>query len=453
MANASSERMELIDRSLRGLMLVKRKNGLAKWVLKYQCPRTFQNRSMPIGAFPEIQLHEARQKSLVIIREEYGSDQFELIKTSQDESKGMALEISEAKHEFSVSDQITTNENVRKVPFLDNQTGLIRDGLDALSMKISHLNPSFKSHRGLITLKQFYLDHYLPYIKVVKRSWATDVSVLTNHILPPLGGYTMVDLKPFMVQEMVQGLAHKGLSAATCNRALIILKYMYNCGLKWEVLPKMDNPCKNVKEMVMNNKKERFLNGYEIATLKFEISKSRNKFLAYIVQLLILTGCRRGEALNAQLQNFDLGRGDWVVPLPKAGKARHIPLNDVAIQTVRATIQFKQSYNQITRESNYLFPSPITGLPFKSVFYSWDKARRAANIETVRMHDLRHSFASAMVNSGMTLYDVKEILGHTHIKTTERYAHLSNTRLRHAAESVTSFYGKQEWLGEKVKTE
>jgi site-specific recombinase XerD len=67
------------------------------------------------------------------------------------------------------------------------------------------------------------------------------------------------------------------------------------------------------------------------------------------------------------------------------------------------------------------------------------------------MHDLRHSFASAMVNSGMTLYDVKEILGHTNIKTTERYAHLSNTRLRLAAESVTTFYDNQEWLGDPKK--
>jgi len=197
----------------------------------------------------------------------------------------------------------------------------------------------------------------------------------------------------------------------------------------YKVLPKMENPCKNVKELTLNNKKERFLNGNEISTLKLELAKSKNKFLPYIVQLLILTGCRRGEALNAQIQHFDLGRGDWVVPLPKAGKARHIPLNDLAIQTIRAAIVMKQSYNQVAKESHFLFPNPATGQPFQQIFYSWDKARKAAHIDTVRMHDLRHSFASAMVNSGMTLYDVKEILGHSNIRTTERYAHLSNSRL------------------------
>ena len=103
----------------------------------------------------------------------------------------------------------------------------------------------------------------------------------------------------------------------------------------------------------------------------------------------------------------------------------------------------------MTRESHYLFPNPSTGEPFQQIFYSWDKARKASHIDSVRMHDLRHSFASAMVNSGMTLYDVKQILGHSNIRTTERYAHLSNSRLRQAADSVGDFYNNQNWIGDK----
>ena len=136
-----------------------------------------------------------------------------------------------------------------------------------------------------------------------------------------------------------------------------------------------------------------------------------------------------------------------IVPLPKAGKDLHIPLNEMAILKVRASIALEQSQNQRCIESPYLYPNPSTGEPFQQIFYSWDKARKAAHIDEVRMHDLRHSFASAMVNSGMTLYDVKEILGHSNIRTTERYAHLSNSRLRQAAESVTTYYDQQDWLG------
>ena len=488
----SLERQELADRSLRGLMLIKRKLGSPKWVLKYQCPRTLQKRSMPIGAYPEVSLHEARQKGMQIIRQEYGSDQFELIQPPGGSVRGDSTETKvNAQGTGGLSSEISSFESTKArnlpTPLAPDALGIINllemnqlnlgsiaagsasdtsgvaeslkpvvlnAGVQAIESakeaSNSHPNP-FGSGRikAFITLNQFHLDHYLPYIKVAKRSWATDVSVLKNHILPMVGGYVMIDLKPFVVQEMVQSLAKKGLSPSTCNRALIILRFMFNCALRWEVLPKIDNPCKNVKELTLNNKVERFLNGNEISTLKLELSKSKNKFLPYIVQLLILTGCRRGEALNAQIQHFDLGRGDWVVPLPKAGKARHIPLNDMAIQTVRSAILFKQSQTQVAKESHYLFPNPSTGEPFQQIFYSWDKARKAAHIDTVRMHDLRHSFASAMVNSGMTLYDVKEILGHSNIRTTERYAHLSNSRLRQAAESVTSFYDNQDWIGDE----
>ena len=508
----SLERQELADRGLRGLMLIKRKLGTPKWVLKYQCPRTLQKRSVPIGGYPEVSLHEARQRGMQIIRQEYGSDQFELIQppvgvlgsggtlgaggtgdvlsgvgaraddravvnpqasmtplpVEQVSPQGLGqvnplLDVREDQEGADVGFKEETERSWSGVtsgvsePIKPVGVGLGVHASERLATLDEPVNKAASSVptpfgsgriKAFITLNQFHLDHYLPYIKVAKRSWGTDVSVLKNHILPMLGGYAMLDLKPFVIQEMVQALVKKGLSPSTCNRALIILRFMYNCGLKWEVLPKMENPCKNVKELALNNKKERFLNGNEIRTLKLELAKSKNKFLPYIVQLLILTGCRRGEALNAQIQHFDLGRGDWVVPLPKAGKARHIPLNDLAIQTVRSAILYKQSYNQVAKESHFLFPNPATGEPFQQIFYSWDKARKAAHIDTVRMHDLRHSFASAMVNSGMTLYDVKEILGHSNIRTTERYAHLSNSRLRQAAGAVSTFYDNQDWIGD-----
>ena len=431
---AKDERLEFSDRSLRGLMLIKRKNGGVKWFLKYLCPRTHQKRSHLLGAFPEMSLHSARQKGMEVIRTEFGSDLIELAFLPIDKSDLSALDLQPNQEAARGSSRLSAQDVQLEQLMMSQKAGMAPI--------------PFGEIRPFITICQFVIDHYLPYIKVAKRSWATDVSMLNNHILPMLGGYVMIDMKPFVVQEMVQSLSRKGLSASTCNRALIILRFMYNCALKWEILPKIENPCKNVKELALNNKKERFLNGNEVNVLKIELQKSKNKFLPYIVQLLLLTGCRRGEALKAKIQHFDLGRGDWIVPLAKAGKARHIPLNDMAIQTIRAALEMKSEFNQVTRESPYLFPNPTTGDPFQQIFYSWDKARKSANIDAVRMHDLRHSFASALVNSGMTLYDVKEILGHTNIKTTERYAHLSNSRLRQAAESVTTFYQNQDWIGQ-----
>jgi len=86
---------------------------------------------------------------------------------------------------------------------------------------------------------------------------------------------------------------------------------------------------------------------------------------------------------------------------------------------------------------DYVFANPKTLKPYVSVFAAWDYARRAVGLEDVRLHDLRHSFASFLVNSGRSLYEVQRILGHTQIKTTQRYAHLSQDSLLAAANEVS----------------
>ena len=92
-------------------------------------------------------------------------------------------------------------------------------------------------------------------------------------------------------------------------------------------------------------------------------------------------------------------------------------------------------------DCEWVFPNPDTGKPFASIFYAWDRARRLAGLADVRLHDLRHSHASFLVNSGRTLYEVQHILGHTQVKTTQRYAHLSHETLLAATNSVNTALG------------
>lgn len=394
--NLSAERQEFLDTKVQGLMLIKRKNGIAQWSLRYICSRLAKIQSYKLGFVSDYDLNSARSIALNFLEKEYPHYAFEL----------------------------SNIENSVRADYSQKST-------------------------QKILMKEFVSEFYLPYITSSKRSYQTDISILNNHILPSIGSKELRSVSPYDVQKMIQTISSKGLANATCNRALIITRYIFNCVMKWQTISLSQNPCMHMKEKIENNKKERFLNPQEISDLKAELKKSNNKFLPYIIQLMILTGCRRGEALNAKVIHFDFGRGDWLVPLPKGGKARHIPLGDIAIQTVRATISYKSTLSNKIKDSEYLFPSPITGNPFKQIHYSWDKARTAANLANVRMHDLRHSFASALVNEGMTLYDVKQILGHTNIKTTERYAHLSNQRLKLAASSVEQHYGPQNWLTTK----
>jgi site-specific recombinase XerD len=94
---------------------------------------------------------------------------------------------------------------------------------------------------------------------------------------------------------------------------------------------------------------------------------------------------------------------------------------------------------KILREdaSPYIFPSPVTGRPSASLFFPWDRIRKRAGLSDVRLHDLRHSYASFLVNQGISLYVVQGLLGHAHSRTTQRYAHLAHETLLEAAEQIS----------------
>ncbi len=138
--------------------------------------------------------------------------------------------------------------------------------------------------------------------------------------------------------------------------------------------------------------------------------------------LLILTGARKREILDARWEDIDFERKTLMFPVTKSGKPRTVPLSSNALEILKG----------LPRVNEFIFPSPKTGKPFVSIFNSWNQARKRAGLEDVRIHDLRHSFASFLVNRGRSIYEVGRLLGHTQIKTTIRYAHLSDQTLVYA---------------------
>ena len=156
--------------------------------------------------------------------------------------------------------------------------------------------------------------------------------------------------------------------------------------------------------------------------------------LRFIMPMLLMTGARKQEVLDAQWGDFDLERRLWRVPISKSGKARHVPLSNGVLRMLP----------NLPRVGHcpYLFPNPATGKPYVTVFRAWDTARKKAGLPKVRMHDLRHSFASFLINGGRSLYEVQRILGHTQSKTTQRYAHLRHDTLLDAADAATEAMGQ-----------
>jgi integrase len=283
------------------------------------------------------------------------------------------------------------------------------------------------------TFASFIKDQYLPYVKSYKRSWDTDVSLLKNHLLPRFSAKYMDEITRQDIVKMHSDRKASGAAAGSANRLLIMMRYIFNLAVRWEVPGIKANPTKGVPLMEENNKKERYLSVDEAQRLYDAVCKSQNTMLQYIVPMLILTGARKREVLDAKWEDFDFARRIWRIPMSKSGKARHVPLSDGALNILSTMPR--------DMKCEWTFPNPDTKKPFVSIFCAWDTARKSVGLGDVRVHDLRHSHASFLVNAGRTLYEVQHILGHTQVKTTQRYAHLSHDTLLDATNSVNTALG------------
>jgi len=214
---------------------------------------------------------------------------------------------------------------------------------------------------------------------------------------------------------------------------LILTRYIFSLALKWKVPGVRENPAKEVDLLKVDNKRERFLNEDEVRRLYDAVLTSDNPMPKYIVPMLLLTGARKREVLDARWEDFDVDNRLWRIPFTKTGKPRTVPMSD-GVMSVLDTVPRVAG-------SVYVFPNPETGKPYVTIHNAWDTVRKRAGLQEVRMHDLRHSFASILINSGRSLYEVQHLLGHTQVKTTERYAHLQQDTLMKAANVVAHLVG------------
>lgn len=271
----------------------------------------------------------------------------------------------------------------------------------------------------------FARDRYLPYVRTYKTSWMTDETVLRIHILPKLGRLALDEIKPDAITTMINQMRDEGYAPGTINRAIVITRYLFNLARRWRVPGVTENPAAglSVGPDVMRN---RFLTEDEVARLVHALQIDENRTAAQSIMLLLLTGARRNEVTFAKWDYIDWANRTLLVPKSKSGRARVIALNQPAMTLLSAMPRVDGNA--------YIFPSEVTGKPSASLFFPWDRIRKRAELDDVRLHDLRHSFASFLVNRGVSLYVVQGLLGHLHAKTTQRYAHLTRETLSSAAE-------------------
>ncbi|HCT98570.1 MAG TPA: integrase [Methylococcaceae bacterium] len=223
------------------------------------------------------------------------------------------------------------------------------------------------SIKHTLQLDSFVHHHFLPYIKQYKRGWKTNLSTLKNHILPEFGGLFLDQITQEAIIAFHCTMRDKGYAAVTCNNAVIMLRYMFNLAKKWDIKGTQHNPAAGIALFEVNNQRERFLTRSEVQALKDAIDESENVQLKHIVVLLLFTGCRKRELLDAKWEHFDMTRRIWRIPTGKSGKVRHVPLSDIVIEILEKVPRFEGC--------SYVLPNPQTQKPINTIYCSWNTAK------------------------------------------------------------------------------
>jgi integrase len=294
------------------------------------------------------------------------------------------------------------------------------------------------------SLAAFVLDTYLPHIQASKRSWRDDLTILKLYILPRFGQHHLSELSSQEVCQWRSELLARGFCAGTANRYLSTLRHLYSTAVRLGRCQAGSHPFSQVSPLPDSPNRQQCLTQESLGLLLQALRQSQNKQLLPICTLLLLTGARKREVLDARWEAFDLARQLWTIPMTKSGRSLAIPLSAAACSLLA-------SLQKPSRSGGYVFPNPLTGVPFTSVFSSWHQARCAAGLPRLRMHDLRHSFASQLINSGCSLYTVQRLLGHSSPRVTQRYATLTDRSLLEASEQAAAWLaGAQDACGSEA---
>lgn len=255
-------------------------------------------------------------------------------------------------------------------------------------------------------------------------------AMLDKIVRPELGRTKVADVRHADIDRLHRKVSQRAPYRA--NRMVATLSRMMSFAVKlgW----RDDNPVKGI-ERNQEERRYRYLTGDELRRLTEALAAHSSRQAANVVRLLLLTGARRGEVLAATWDQFDIETGIWIKPSShtKQKREHRVPLS----APVRALLsEMKADAERRGETAPYLFLSRTGDGPMVEVKSSWAALCKAAGIEGVRLHDLRHTYASVLASAGLSLPVIGALLGHTQPGTTARYAHLFDDPLRAATERV-----------------
>ena len=306
---------------------------------------------------------------------------------------------------------------------------------------------------------RYLREHALPHKK--PRSAESDRQIIRNHISPLLGNRPITSLARSDIEQFrndvfagktapknprAQQLLQKGGrpvrgGPGVANRALALLSKIMNITEDWGVRPQNTNPVRRIKKY-REQSKERFLTDVELGRLGVAISTLLGRdeispFVASIIRLLLLTGARVSEMQTLKWEFVDFHRRVITLPDSKTGR-----------KTIRLSTPALAILHGLPRLHNnpHVFPGQKNAKPVVNLRKPWKRICTLAELADVRLHDLRHTFASVAAMQGNSLLTIGALLGHGSASTTARYAHLQNDHISEANQTTanaiaTSLFG------------
>lgn len=298
----------------------------------------------------------------------------------------------------------------------------------AAQKKVEHAQSAKKpapTTNGDMTLDTFMTDHYFPYAKIHKRSWVRDDQLYRIRIKEKFGDSKLSAITRYQVLQFQNSLSLLNLSPASQDHHIKLLRRVFNLAVQWEFLEK--NVLAGIKLLLVDNELHDVADDEQLQRLVEVLRTDENRPVCNILMFLLSTGARLNEALQATWSQVDLEKGIWTIPADRAKskRSRTVPLNESAMYVLAEASKMKRF--------DAIFANPATGKPFTTITRVWYRLRKAAGIKEMRIHSLRHQFASLIVSSGRSLFDVQVLLGHSDPRVSQRYAKLSVQALKEAS--------------------
>lgn len=284
-----------------------------------------------------------------------------------------------------------------------------------------------QARRDAITFEEFAKQHYLPFAKQARKSYKDIANRIKLRLIPTFGDKQLERISKQTIAQFHLKLRDE-ISATTANRYLALISSMYSRAI--EIGLATQNPCKGLSKFKEKGSRKRVLSGDEMERFMTALKDAMKTPPGKAVFLLLATGQRKSEVLSWRWSLVDWKNRRVSIPDNKADRPHMAVLNSQAYEVL------KQMEQERDKSNDWVFPSDSAKGHLLDIRRTFKSIIDKAGISNLTIHDMRRSFASILINKGVPLTEIRDLLNHADIRTTQVYAHLNTTTLNSASEKA-----------------